>query len=663
MTPRKTAADYAAIAVAPVLIFFMISSLANFLMLILYRGGFQQRLSWILLMYTMGAVCVARIAIERDRTYSLGYAGALGLATFIAMLKFLDSAVFSAFILVLIAYLADLIVRDCTLIDDDVDASDQGLIDSGHLFLRKQVLPNLGERNADHKSQAQIEKGIDAVTSPRAKQRKSHQPGRTVMYLALGALPLFGLGQFLMRNDFATAARAQRLLAFYLFASLSLLVTTSFLGLRRYLRQRKTEMPKDVTVAWLVAGMGLIAGVLFLAYLAPMPGRAIASFELPAFDSPGNLTASRYGWGKEAADRSASNAAKAAENSNAKQKEVDQISAQQGAPPGNVGAGNRSKGPLGNQEGGKKSGEKPRGSSAQSKGQQANSQQAKGQQSNKQQSKGQQPNNQQSKGQQPNNQQAKGQQPKGQQTNSQRAESDSQSSPPQQASDQRKDQRSGDEPRTSEGDDRSTPEPNDTTTPEEPASRESKSDLPPENKESEDPASSSSSPGASELLAGTLSIVGTLIKYIVFAVLVGIVGTFLWMNRHLIREWWENLLGQPGQEQDESFEQFLDEATQVPPRAFASFRNPIGKEADQRRVIVITFQAFEAWTREHGSPRERDETPAEFIRRVSASVPQMSTPATQIVESYNRIVYGRGTATQQDITAASQVWNTMHSRA
>ena len=50
---------------------------------------------------------------------------------------------------------------------------------------------------------------------------------------ALAALPLFGLGQFFLRGDPDTWARAQKLLAFYLFASLSLLVTTSFLGLAK----------------------------------------------------------------------------------------------------------------------------------------------------------------------------------------------------------------------------------------------------------------------------------------------------------------------------------------------------------------------------------------------------------------------------------------------
>jgi hypothetical protein len=97
----------------------------------------------------------------------------------------------------------------------------------------------------------------------------------------------------------------------------------------------------------------------------------------------------------------------------------------------------------------------------------------------------------------------------------------------------------------------------------------------------------------------------------------------------------------------------------APPRPFASFRNPIGSESDLRQIIVITFQAFEAWTREQGTARERDETPAEFMRRVAKANPRMSSSAPQVVDAYNRIVYGRGRATKQDIQAAEKVWQLM----
>jgi hypothetical protein len=74
---------------------------------------------------------------------------------------------------------------------------------------------------------------------------------------------------------------------------------------------------------------------------------------------------------------------------------------------------------------------------------------------------------------------------------------------------------------------------------------------------------------------------------------------------------------------------------------------------------VITFQAFEAWTREQGWTRSPDETPSEFLQRVSDGFPQVSAAAKQVVQAYNRIVYGRGAANESDIMAAKRVWQSM----
>jgi len=58
----------------------------------------------------------------------------------------------------------------------------------------------------------------------------------------------------------------------YMSAALGLLITTSFLGLRRYLRQRYLRMPAVVALSWLKLGGGVAAGVLAAALLLPRPG-------------------------------------------------------------------------------------------------------------------------------------------------------------------------------------------------------------------------------------------------------------------------------------------------------------------------------------------------------------------------------------------------------
>src|SRR5262249_13801701 len=60
-------------------------------------------------------------------------------------------------------------------------------------------------------------------------------------------------------------------LVLYLAAALSLLETTSFLGLRRYLRQRSVEMPASITFGWIKFGALLAGGVLLVALILPRP--------------------------------------------------------------------------------------------------------------------------------------------------------------------------------------------------------------------------------------------------------------------------------------------------------------------------------------------------------------------------------------------------------
>ena len=74
--------------------------------------------------------------------------------------------------------------------------------------------------------------------------RRPHAPGVWLIYFTLASLPVFGLGQW-----FVPAVEEERrawlfvyFLA-YISSGMGLLLATSFLNLRRYLRQRKLKMP------------------------------------------------------------------------------------------------------------------------------------------------------------------------------------------------------------------------------------------------------------------------------------------------------------------------------------------------------------------------------------------------------------------------------------
>ena len=93
-----------------------------------------------------------------------------------------------------------------------------------------------------------------------------------MVYFSLAALPLFGLGEALIPVE--ETARRQYvfwLTALYVGCGLGLLLTTCFLSIRRYLRQRRLQMPASMTAVWLTTGGVLIAGLLLIGALLPRP--------------------------------------------------------------------------------------------------------------------------------------------------------------------------------------------------------------------------------------------------------------------------------------------------------------------------------------------------------------------------------------------------------
>ena len=563
--PKPKAGDYAMIAIAPILVFIMISSLANFLMLVIYRGGQPARVSWVVLMYTMGVVGIARIAIEKDRMYSLGYAGVLGIASFVTLTSYVSSPIGTLFLLGLIAYLADWVIRDCTLIDENADSSDRGLLDS--------------------------------------LKRGSGQPGRSVLYLALAAFPLYGLGQFFIRGDAGTWSRAHWLLACYLFSALALLVTTSFLGLRRYLRQRGTDMPGDVSAGWLGGGTAIIAILLGVAFLAPVPGKALASLELPSFlDSRDDTTASEQGWGEDGADKADKNAASTPRDENlaGKDKEVSGAAPQKGAPAGDVGDGERKDGPSGKQEGSKKDSPGDKQSSKE-----------------------------------------KGKKNEGETKAGQKGENEK-------AGEKKQNDPSKSEPGESKSEEAKS----------EPAKKTEQAKAEPNSKaNSQSGDQHSSSP--MQKAANAMPAIGAMLKWLVLTVLVGIVGVYVYINRQSLIEFWQNLFTREESPNEATLDELVQEVQSAPRRSFSTINRPTTEQADPKKIVVATFAALDAWCHEAGVSRTKEETPTEFLVRVRKSHKPLSTPASRVVAAYNRIVYGRGSAGAKDVQACDQLWDLM----
>jgi Domain of unknown function (DUF4129) len=256
-TRKKTLADYVVIAISPVLIMTLVGSLAFFLLELTYHGQFELRMKWILFWFVLAAVLVARIAIEQGREYAALFGLALTAAVALAVVRLVDQILLGWTLLGVTWWCTWKLTYDCTLIDDRADASGEGLLQAAGL----DTVANL-DAGAD----------ADSGNDSGAERRSVHAPGKWVVYFSLAALPLFGAGQLLIPSK-DTAARRYgfSLVAVYVASALGLLLTTSFLGLRRYLRQRKLQMPAAMTRMWLAMGTGLALAILCLALLLPQP--------------------------------------------------------------------------------------------------------------------------------------------------------------------------------------------------------------------------------------------------------------------------------------------------------------------------------------------------------------------------------------------------------
>lgn len=288
---EPTLGDYLAIAVGPLLIGLLVGSMVFFLIEVFYQGQFGGRLQFIMAWFVVGAVGIGRISISDGREYAAVFAAPLGILVAIAAWRYVEfqgplqafSPVLSIGLVALIWWSTDCLTWDCTVLDDedeDVDAG-AGLLETAGLV----SVDAAAARTPD----------ADAVTtheSPRKTlwerfveyRRRPHAPGVWVLYFSLAALPLFGLGQVALANrDLARQRFVFLLLVVYVASGLGLLLITSFLNLRRYLRQRRLTMPVTMAATWVASGTFVIAAILFVCLMLAGSGVGYTVGDLPVF--------------------------------------------------------------------------------------------------------------------------------------------------------------------------------------------------------------------------------------------------------------------------------------------------------------------------------------------------------------------------------------------
>jgi len=270
----QSLADYVVIAISPALIMTLIGSLIYFLLEVFYPGEYQGRMRWVLGCFVFGSVLVARVAMHPEAAPRAPiYSVVLTVAAWFVLGFFIEypgemrrlSWIINAGLVLLVWWCAKKLTWDCTYIDDQVDAGKSGLLQATGLEKPvKQEEPLLED---DTKLG-----WWDRFVRYRDAQRKQHTPGVWVIYFSLVALPMFGLFQALIPPEEEPRRRYTFvLMAVYIASGLGLLLTTCFLGLRRYLRQRKLRMPAKMVGSWLVSGGALIAVLLVVGAVLPRP--------------------------------------------------------------------------------------------------------------------------------------------------------------------------------------------------------------------------------------------------------------------------------------------------------------------------------------------------------------------------------------------------------
>ncbi|MDZ4850025.1 MAG: DUF4129 domain-containing protein [Pirellulaceae bacterium] len=582
---RPTAVDTIIAALAPGLIIGMICCLVFFLIIVVCRGDFTVRLMYILGLYTFASVLVARIAIEQSRAISMAYTSALGVATLLVALQFVAfSGALSLFafpilvgFLILIGFLADRITFDCTLIDESDDSSGVGLLQSLGVVKNPQASP----------------------TATHHKPR--HNPGVWVLYFSLLAIPLFGLGQLTIPASEPDSLRSAYWFLFgYLFFSMCVLVLTSYLGLRRYLRQRKVETPIQLNAIWMFGGFVGVLAVLLIVGLLPLPSGSQGVFDLPIrFEATTKIQSSRFGWGSEGKKESTSNAKKITQEDPESKSDSTSTTSEN----------SKSK-----EKGSSDKNKKNTSAEKSQKSSQKNEKSETATSSNKKST-------------------SKVEKPSDSKVN----DNDTAKEPSGKEAAEKKDNELKNDIR-----------------------KEDKS----ESNRRQTKSEQASTTWSISLAGGLSNLLRWIVSALLVMVVIYLVMHYRAELRLAIQslgDWWRGLFGnadeEPKVDEIETSSQPLLLAALKP---FSDFANPFasrGQGWNAGKIVRHTFDAIEVWGRERQLVRSSQETPEEFLRRLAAQYPEQSESMQRLTQLYNRLAYAQSTIDANEARRLSTLWS------
>jgi hypothetical protein len=633
---RMTAADYLAIAISPALIMLLVGSLVFFLIEVMYAGQYQARLNYVFALFVFATVLVARISIEMGSERAAMYSIPLAIATFVVLQKFIEypsvlSPLFNLLLITVVWWCAHKLTWDCTLIDDSQDASGEGLM---------QVVGVDDPGDVDEAAAKPANQLVSDDARPGFWQRLlsvekgPHPPGLWVLYFSLAALPIFGVGQgFISTSDTGSRRYTFILLATYVAAGLLLLVTTSFLGFRRYLRQRDIEMPSPMAATWIGVGGVLTAIVLLVTMLLPRPNAEFAFAQSPwQATSPEGLTSSRHGRGNDGA--------REGETSSESVITDDE----------NIPQGEATREPSSNNSSDQASSEQTSSEESTSDGSQSN-----------QSKQSDQPDRTSQDNTAPDDRQRgddSGQ--------SESADTSAQSSNPNEPGDE---QASRDQNPSQSSDNSSLSNSSDESTPSEETSSTSANQQP----GSPIPEHSASPPASpAKVLQSMVSGLANVLKWLFYLALALLAMYLLWKYRQELiaaaremlrdlRAWLARLFG--GEANDPESVSVDTKQVPKPRKSFREFQNPFASDRHRAmapdELVRYTFEALEAWSADHGKPRRADQTPVEFADVATIGNKDMHRDARILAMLYSRIAYGAARVTAHQASGLTGIWTHM----
>jgi hypothetical protein len=680
---HPTLADYLVIAVNPVLIMTLVGSLVYFLLEVFYQGGYEARLQFILSLFVMAAVLIGRISIESGSDRAVMFALPLAIVTGLAIARFtVNASLVSWALLGLIWWSTHRLTWDCTFLDESKDVSDAGLLQTiGQGRETPGTGPNAAVTPADAANGASppAEEEAEGVTSRDQKKARwwefwldrrlrPNAPGVWIVYFSLAALPVFGIGQGLIpKTNAASRQYVFWLLCIYVASGLGLLMNTSFLGLRRYLRERRLQMPAAMAGVWITVGGLLIVGLLVVAMLLPRPNAGDPVSQLAWRVGSKERDPSRLGMGKEGVRRD--DAQKEGSHDQTPEQQDRGQGETKGEPPKGEGKPD-DQDPAPSQQG-EKSGESKSPDKQGEKSGEASPREKQEGKSDPSKSQGKQ-------GKEPGESKAEGKQgektgessdQENQEEKSDRAKSQGKPEGQSQGKQEEKsdESRPKDKPRAKSGRSGTQTKPRE------------KADQSQDKKDQEPQRSPNASRQRVSLpefsFTSLFQWLGPVLRWLFYGVVILLVGYWLWRARAQVaaalaewlaawRDFWDRLLGRRRKEVGLAA---VEARVQEPPRPLAAFSDPFATGEAGRmspaELVRYTFAALEAWARENNCGRLPEETPHEFARKIGDSVPSLARETGVLADLYCRVAYAPERLSAVTARPLEQLWQTLLSTA